>query len=131
MKTLALISVAFLGIKACTPDETLRAYGGADRTWQLIELNGEEYTAAATLTFPETGEIVGQAPCNGFSASLTVPYPWFGAENLISTRRTCPDQAAETAFLQALQTASLSEVAGDMMILSTDTGLMLVFTAAD
>ena len=129
MKTFALIGIALLGIEACTPDETLRAYGGGTRTWQLVELNGEEYSALATLTFPERGRIAGQGPCNSYNADLTVPYPWFGAEKLVSTRRTCPDQAAENAFLTALQNASLSEVAGDMMILSNTEDLLMVFTA--
>lgn len=116
---------------ACQGDETVRAYGGADRVWVLTELDGRPFPGRATLTFPDIGQVAGDAPCNRYSASMTVPYPWFETGPIAVTRRTCPDLAAETAFLEALSATTLSEVAGDTLILSNTDGLSLVFTADD
>lgn len=126
-----LIATAVLALAACRADETVRAYGGGDRVWTLKELNGAPFPAPATLTFPKTGEIAGRGPCNSYFGAMTVPYPWFDAGPIGSTRIACPDADAETAFLAALEAATLSEVAGDVMILSNTEGLQMIFKATD
>jgi heat shock protein HslJ len=118
-------------LAACERDETVRAYGGAEKTWRLIDLNDAPVTASATLTFTDDGKITGTAPCNGYSATMTVPYPWFEAGPILSTRRACPDLAAETAFFDGLRAAAQVEVLGDTMIVSNTEGLSMVFTATD
>lgn len=126
-----LILAALSGLSQCQSDETIRAYGGGDKTWRLVELNNAPFKGRATLTFPEAGKIAGEAPCNRYSATMTVPYPWFEAGPIAATRRACPDLAAEAAFLKALEAATISDVLGDTLILSDDTGPTLVFKAAD
>lgn len=111
-------------------DETLAAYGAADRTWVLDTIDDESFTARATLTFPEAGRVAGQAPCNGFSGPQTAPYPWFDVGPLVTTRRACPDLASETAFLAALAEMTLAEVQGAVLILSNGAGREMVFSAA-
>jgi heat shock protein HslJ len=106
--TLALLA-------GCDADETLRSYGGADKTWQLVELNGTAFADTAILTFPARSKIVGNGPCKQF----------------VSTKMACPALAQETAFFDALSAASISEVHGDTMILSNPQGLTMVFNAAD
>ncbi|WP_300033744.1 META domain-containing protein [uncultured Roseobacter sp.] len=114
---------------ACWKDETLSAYGAADRTWVLSELDGKPFRAPATLTFPEPGQMAGAGPCNSFSAVMEAPYPWFEAGPLAATRRACPDLPSETEYFRALGEMSLSEVLGDTLILSTPEGRSMVFTA--
>ncbi|UWR22909.1 META domain-containing protein [Sulfitobacter sp. S190] len=126
---LSLATAALLG--ACQGDETVRAYGGADRVWLLETLDGAPFADRATLTFPETGRIAGDAPCNSYTAAMTAPYPWFDTGPIAATRRSCPALAAETAYLAALDAAALSEVAGDTLILSNTDGLSMVFKAAE
>ena len=126
-----LILAALSALPQCQGDETVRAYGAGDKTWHLVELDGKPFDARATLTFPETGKIAGQAPCNAYSAPMTVPYPWCAAGHIAATRRACPDLASETAFLDALTEVTISDVLGDTMILSDDSGERLVFKAAD
>jgi heat shock protein HslJ len=126
-----LILAALSALPQCQGDETVRAYGGGDKTWRLVELNGAPFDGRATLTFPEAGQIAGEAPCNAYSATMTVPYPWFDAGPIAVTRRACPDLAAEATFLKALEGASISDVLGDTLILSDDAGPTLVFKAAD
>lgn len=123
--------LALLCLIACTGDETVAGYGGADRTWVLTELDGSPFTARATLQFPQAGKIAGDAPCNRYSGAMTTPYPWFAATQVISTKMACPELEAETKFLGALTAMTLSEVLGDVMILSNDTGREMVFTAAE
>lgn len=131
MRSPVVVVAILAALGACRNDETLRAYGGADRVWTLKELGGAQFPATATLTFPKQGEIAGQGPCNRYFGAMDVPYPWFDAGPIGSTRMACPDMAAETAFLTALESATLSEVAGDTLILSNTDGLEMVFKATD
>jgi heat shock protein HslJ len=118
-------------LAGCDRDETLRAYGAADKLWQVTELRDAPFTARATLSFPEKGRITGTGPCNKFTASQEVPYPWFRAGPISATRMACPDLEAETAFFTALSAATLSEVVGNKLILSNDAGVLLLFTAGE
>ena len=126
-----ILSAAVIVLSACQGDETVSAYGAAGKTWVLREIDNAPFSARATLAFPEPGQISGQGPCNGFSANLRVPYPWFDAENLVSTKTACPDLAQETRYFQSLDDMSLIEVLGDVMLLSNDAGRQMVFKAGD
>jgi heat shock protein HslJ len=110
-------------------DETVSGHGGQAAVWGLVSIDGTPVTARATLSFPEEGVIAGEAPCNRYSAQQTVPYPWFRAERIISTRRACPELDAETRFLGALAEMTLVEVAGDTLVLSNDAGREMLFRA--
>lgn len=127
MRFLLLSLLSF--IPACQGDETIRAYGAADRVWTVTEIDGTNFNAKATLLFPNEGTISGRAPCNGFSAPMTVPYPWFETGPIISTKMACADLDAENQFFEALGAMSLSEVLGDILILSTPEGRKMVFKA--
>lgn len=126
MKYAALLLPLILGY--CT-DETLTGYGAAGKTFVLQSINGEAFTADATINFPEEGRISGQAPCNTYSATQDVPYPWFKAGPILSTKRACPDLKAETQFFQALEKMTLSEVSNQFLILSTAEGDKMEFEA--
>ncbi|GFE66410.1 hypothetical protein KIN_34840 [Litoreibacter roseus] len=116
-------------LNACQGDETLTAYGAADTIWAVTEIDEQAFAASATISFPEPGKIRGQGPCNQYSATQTVPYPWFKAEAIVSTRRSCENLAAENTYLRALAAMTLSEVSGDSMILSNEDGATIVFEA--
>lgn len=127
MKYILLPLIAFL--PDCTGDETLTGYGAAEQVFVLKSINGTPYPARATITFPQEGQIAGQAPCNSYAATQDVPYPWFKAGAIRATKRACPDLQAETAYLTALARMTLSEVSGKILILSTSDGEKLVFEA--
>lgn len=129
MRILPVVLIAL--IPACERDETVAAYGAADRTWALVELFGTPFDARATLRFPETGKIAGRGPCNSYDADMSVPYPWFQAGPIRATKRACPDLAAEQAFFEALTDMTLSEVLGDVLILRDDAGREMVFKASE
>lgn len=131
MKPLLILPVlGALALAACKKDETLSGYGAADAVWELVELDGKTFTARATLTFPEEGKLAGQAPCNRYFAEQSAPYPWFKAGPIGATRMACADLDEEQRFLGALAAMTLSEVSGDTLILSNDTGREMVFRAA-
>ncbi|MDG1472832.1 MAG: META domain-containing protein [Ascidiaceihabitans sp.] len=122
-----VILALVLLISACRGDETLRAYGAADRVWTLTELDGKRFAARATIEFPEEGRISGQAPCNHYFADLTVPYPWFETGPIGATKMACSNLDAEAQFFKALDAMSLSEVLNNTLILSTPEGREMVF----
>ena len=109
----------------------MSAYGGAANTWQLVEIDGNAFAARATLDLSEAGRITGRAPCNGYFADQTAPYPWFRAGPIGVTRRACPDLQQENAFLSALPEMTLAEVSGGTLILSNDAGRQMVFRAVE
>jgi heat shock protein HslJ len=125
-----LLALAFASIiPACQADETLRAYGAADKVWTLTEIDGQAFSARAILMFSEEGTISGHAPCNGYSANMSVPYPWFETGPIRSTKMACPDLAAEGQFYESLKAMTLSEVLDNVLILSTPEGREMIFTA--
>lgn len=118
-------------LSACQADETLRRYGADAKLWILVGINGTAVSTRTTLTFPQAGTIVGDGPCNSYSAPMTAPYPWFEIGLLVSTKRACRDISAEDTFFQALGAVSLSEVLGDTLVLSNPDGLEMVFKTSE
>lgn len=121
------LAAAFLA--GCVGDETLFKYGAAGKTWVLSELDGAPFTARATIEFKDNGKVAGQAPCNRFLTTQTEPYPWFKLDPIGSTKMACPDLVAERAYFAALSRMTLAEVGSNTLILSTDAGPSMIFTA--
>ncbi|MEX0318515.1 MAG: META domain-containing protein [Ruegeria sp.] len=115
----------------CGGDETVAAYGAADRVWTLQEIDGRPLGANVTLTLPEPGQIAGKAPCNSYSGTLDAPYPWFEVKDLIATRAACPELEAEGTYFAALMVMTQSEVSGDILVLRNEAGNEMVFKAAE
>ncbi|WP_370400117.1 META domain-containing protein [Sulfitobacter sp. JB4-11] len=127
-----IVFIVVMGMAFQNQDQTVRAYGADDHIWQVTELRGAPFPARATLQFPRIGQITGTGPCNTYQTGMHTPYPWFGVDGIISTKRACPDLALEAAFFAALQEASLSEVGPDTLTLSNEAGdVLLVFKHAD
>ena len=106
-------------------------YGGAGKVWVLSEVDGAPFTARATMEFDKAGWIKGQAPCNRYSVKQEAPYPWFKVGPTMATKMACPDLDAETKFFNALSDMTLSEVLGNVMILSNDAGREMVFKSVE
>lgn len=121
-----LLPFALMG---CVGDETLRAYGAADQDWHLQSIDGAAFAAQAVIRFPDRNVIAGEGPCNSFSGRQEAPYPWFEVTAIAATKRACPDLQHESRFFAALQSMTLSEVSGSVLILSTPEGREMVFAA--
>lgn len=110
-------------------DETLAGYMPDKTVWRLTEMDGATVQTPITIQFGPRGTVTGQAPCNRYQALQTVPYPWFRLEGLVSTKRACPDLAQESRFFETLQSMTLSEVSGPILLLRTESGAVLAFEA--
>lgn len=119
---------ALLSILGCA-DETISGYADPTAVYQLVTLDAAPFSAEATITFPEEGQVAGSGPCNRWSASQAVPYPWFELGPVLSTKRACPALAEESALFAALAEMTLAEVQGPVLILSNDAGREMVFEA--
>nr|WP_244901237.1 META domain-containing protein [Jannaschia aquimarina] len=124
------MSLLPLALAFCQPDETISGHSDPTLVWQLAELNRERIDVTATLRFPEKGRVIGEGPCNAFTATQTAPYPWIEIVQLVSTRRACPDLPLETAFFAALQSATLVEASDEILILTDEAGRETVFRAS-
>lgn len=122
-------AVMALVLCGCSTDETLWAYGAAERDWHLSEWNGTSFEAGGVIRFGPKGAVSGQGPCNSFSAIQAAPYPWFDLGPLAATKRACPGLEAEQRFFEALSSMSFAEVSGDVLILTGQDGPRLVFQA--
>ena len=127
MIRLSLLAIS-LPFVSCS-DETVSGYADPDAIYQLVEVAGTAFEARATITFPEEGRIAGDAPCNAWNATQSVPYPWFEVGPIAVTRRACPELEAEQVFLTTLAEMTLVEVQGPVLILSDDDGREMVFQA--
>ncbi len=125
MRHLFLFGLLLAG---CTPySETVGGAAPVGTVWVLDQFNDQSFAGRATIRFESSGKLVGNAPCNSFSARQTAPLPWFEVEDLSVTKRSCPQIAAETAFLDALQAMDFSEIGGERMLLSNAAGQTLLF----
>jgi len=129
LRTLLLLPL--LSLLQCGTDETVAAYGAADRIWTAQSIDEQPLSQTITLTFPEPGRIAGQAPCNGYRAALNAPYPWFELTAFGAETIDCPHLVEEGTYFAALLSMTQSEVSGDTLILRNDTGNEMVFTAAE
>ncbi|MBY5934503.1 META domain-containing protein [Tateyamaria omphalii] len=118
-------------LPACQADETVARYGAADRLWELQTLNGAALSGPATLEFEPGGPVSGRAPCNTFSATNTVPYPWFELTPIVSTDLACDALDAETLYLDALARMTQSEVREGTLFLRNDDNEEMIFTTSD
>ncbi len=129
--TRLILTLPLLALFQCDKDESVAAYGAADQTWALQEIDGHPYEASAMLRFPEEGKIEGNAPCNSYSGTLNAPYPWFEINDLTATRAACAGLEAEGVYFAALLAMTQSEVSGDVLILRNEDGHEMVFKAAE
>jgi len=123
--------VPFLAVlNACEqPDETVTAYAKHDGPYQLATMNGEIFSATATIDLRVTGTVSGHGPCNAYRTSQTAPYPWIELGPITATRRGCPDLDAEAAFLEILGKMTIVEASNEILILSNDARDRMVFHA--
>ena len=112
-----LILIGFVILVACASDETVAGFTGTERTWKVTGDSG------LSLRFQSGGRVKGSTPCGDFAGELTAPYPWF---DLLVLKTPAPP--CNVDVLQ-LTTMTQSEVSGDTLLLSNDSGISLEFRA--
>jgi hypothetical protein len=104
-------------LTACASDETVAGFAGTDRAWKSAGDTG------IVLRFQSGGRVKGSSPCGDFAGEQTAPYPWF---DLLVQKM--PGSPCDIDVLQ-LTTMTQSEVSGDTLLLSNDSGISLEFRA--
>jgi heat shock protein HslJ len=111
-------------------DPTLGGLGGV--TWTLTAINDQPALPdrPVTLVFSQTG-VSGSAGCNSFNGSFQYDGTNISFSQLVHTLMACEDavNTQETAFLNALTTATWFELNGTQLQINYDGGV-LTFTAA-
>ena len=108
-------------------DETLAAYADGELRYQLVEMDGAEIPGQISLVFPDMWRVEARTPCHRYSFKILVPYPWFELSKGKSEAYSCIQLPLEDAFVQNLRSMNLSEVHGDILILSNDAGAEMEF----
>jgi len=121
-----IVLVALMG---CVAENTVSEFVMSDAVYVLERLGGDPFAARATITFPGPGKVLGEAPCNRWSGAQTLDYPLVKIGPILSTKRTCGEQAEETAFFTALERMKRVEATGAIVILSDGAGAEMVFRA--
>ncbi|MEM8870210.1 MAG: META domain-containing protein [Pseudomonadota bacterium] len=131
MRIRALIVVGFW-LTACTqlPD-TVGEAAPTGTVWSLVEVNDAPATYGASLRLLSSGRVLGTGPCNSFTATQTAPLPWVEFTDITPTERSCAQLRQEEGFFLALESMDFSEIAGESLLLSNDTGQSLFFRAAE
>jgi heat shock protein HslJ len=125
MMRISLILLSIL--TACFKDETVSGQTGDASIWVLETMNGIKVSSNITITFPEEGQIAGQATCNRYFGKQTVPMPWFEIKELGSTKMVCPELNLEAQYFRLLQEMTTAEIAQNMLILRADAGNSMIF----
>lgn len=110
-------------------DDTVSGFLDPQKTYLLSSISGAPFVARATITFPGAGRVVGEAPCNRWSGAQSLDYPLVKIGPILSTKRSCEQQAEETAFFAALETMKRVEATGNVVILSDGAGTEMMFRA--
>ena len=134
----ALSVVGALGACAGTPTPSQGAaptpLWGSE--WRLQDIGGQAALPqpAATLAFPQTGQVAGHGSCNRFFGPVEIDRDRLKFGPLASTKMACMGGASEqeARYLGALQKAQRYEVKGDTLLIHTqgmDQPLRFVRTA--
>lgn len=123
----SLVILLPLLLSFCQKDETISAFVPPQSIWSLVELNNQAFLETTTISFPEPGSVTGKGPCNSYSTTQTAPYPWFEITGIQATKMGCPSLAIEQNYFETLKNATFAETSGDTLILSNDSGPLLVF----
>ncbi|MBR5133539.1 MAG: META domain-containing protein [Alistipes sp.] len=90
-------------------------------TWQLVQIMAHDVTPdgdSYTLLFRSNGTATGKGDCNVFTATYRMTSSReLSISDIGSTRRLCPNQEAENAFFDLLETVTHYEMDADIMLL--------------
>lgn len=98
--------------------------------WKLVSIDGQPFAAEARIAFQgDRGDrIIGQAPCNSFSARVVKdPFPTVRFVDIVATEMACDDLPAETEFFAALSQMTGEGVGIGYLTLLNDAGRRMEF----
>ncbi|WP_316806955.1 META domain-containing protein [Pedobacter agri] len=106
----------------------------AQTKWELTELSGLTLPASAkaTLNFGDSLKVSGKSFCNSYGGQGEIVDNKLALKNLFSTKMFCQEtDAAERAYLQAINQVNAAKIEGNQLVLSNGTQKLLVFKKLD
>lgn len=104
---------------ASTPAAAPQPLWGSE--WRLQDIGGQAVLPqpAATLAFPQSGQVAGHGSCNRFFGPVEIERDRLKFGPLASTKMACMGGAGEqeSRYLGALQKAQRYEVQGDTLLI--------------
>ncbi|MCX2575545.1 META domain-containing protein [Pedobacter sandarakinus] len=98
--------------------------------WELKELPGLKLpeNTKATLNFGDSLKLSGKSFCNSYGGQAVADKESITLKNIYGTKMFCQDSdAAERAYLQAMNQVNMAKVSGDELQLFHGTKKLLVF----
>jgi heat shock protein HslJ len=140
MKVTIVVAMLFavLSVMACQPVMPVMEDAGGQlegSMWVLTELRGEAVAddLTVTATFDEEGALFGSGGCNNYNTSYETDGQSLTIDPMIaSTMMMCPEPVmqVEQDYLLALTEATRFEIDGDMLMLSDESGDVLLTFAS-
>jgi heat shock protein HslJ len=117
--SIAALTVAGTLAACAAPSSAPEPLWGSE--WQLQSIAGQAALPqpAATLAFPQPGQIAGNGSCNRFFGTVQTDKGRLTFGPLGATKMACPGGASEqeSRYLGALQKAQRYEVQGDTLLI--------------
>ena len=138
MKTIrmfALAAIAILVSACCACRRSGNTVPLVGTEWKLSQLDGEAVVSDNyRMTLSDDGRIAGVGDCNRFTGTFALTS---GAgrtnggltvgENLVSTRKMCPNQGREDAFLKMLSAVDSFSIDGTRLMLIDSGNVIAIF----
>ena len=126
---LVTLMVTFASCCGCRKNRSSIPLNGT--RWHLIQLGGENITSDGYLmTFGTDGRISGVGDCNNFSGPFTRNLKQLKvADNLVSNRKMCLNQAREDKFLKMLLAIDSYSIDGNRLVLIKNGDVQAIFEA--
>jgi heat shock protein HslJ len=101
------------------------------RMWRLQGWAGQVADGPPITALFSGGRVIGRDGCGPYAGDFVLDAERLHIDNLESAGRLCNDeeQALQAAFLEALRNALTVSIRGGRMMLTTETGELLIFTA--
>lgn len=133
IKVILLFSTLFLVscCGACRSGKSDSNISFTNTTWQLVQIEGKAIATTGdsyTINFSDDEGVSGKGDCNRIMGSYKASDKRkLDLSKLGSTRMMCPDQAAESKYLQTLSKVNGYVIDGNMLMLLADGEMILAF----
>ena len=138
IKMMAIMALALFTTACCGCRKNKNTVPLTGTEWKLSQLNGEGVVSENyRMTLSAEGKITGVGDCNRFNGNFTrragssrVNGEFSVADNLVSTRMMCLNQAREDAFLKMLREADSYSIDGERLMLIKSGDVLAIFDRA-